>query len=345
MSHELRTPLNGVIGFTQVLHDGMVGPVSDAQRELTGDVLNSARHLLKLINDILDLAKVEAGKLDAHPEPVDVRALAGEVLDGLRPLWSAKRLRVDVDVHGTIGPVVQDPSRIKQVLYNYFSNAIKFTPDGGTVTVQIAPEDDGNFRIEVRDTGIGIAPGDVGRLFTEFQQLDGGASKRFQGAGLGLAVTRRIAEMLGGSVGVRSEPGHGSTFHAVLPRRLARSHGAAVLVIDHDARDRHQIERVLAAAGYDTDSVARGRDAVRRCAERDYAAIVMDVLLEDMPGSGVLQVIRGGRNGATPVVVASVVADLAPVEGARLMLVKPFRDAELLAALRQCGVPAPVEQA
>src|SRR5713226_5065596 len=163
MSHELRTPLNAILGFTQLLHDGEVGPLTAEQREFLGNVLTSSRHLLRLINDVLDLAKVESGKLDFRPEPIDLPELIGEVNAILRTAAADKKVRVEVAVDPSIGRVALDPARLKQVLYNYLSNALKFTPSGGSVTVRASPEGTDFFRLEVHDTGSGIQPADLAR--------------------------------------------------------------------------------------------------------------------------------------------------------------------------------------
>jgi signal transduction histidine kinase len=218
MSHELRTPLNAIIGFTQLMHDGKCGPVSPRQQEFLGDVLASARHLLQLINDVLDVAKVESGTVEFHPEPVDLVRLVGEVRDVVQGIATSKRIRLETAVDPGIGPVVLDPARLRQILYNYVSNAVKFTPEAGRVSIRVAPDGPDGVRFDVEDTGIGIRPDDLGRLFVEFQQLDAGPGKRQQGTGLGLALTKRLVEAQGGHVGVRSTPGRGSVFTAVLPR-------------------------------------------------------------------------------------------------------------------------------
>ena len=220
MSHELRTPLNGIIGFAELMHDGKVGPVSAAHKEYLGDILASSRHLLQLINDILDLAKVESGKMEFRPEPIEIAGLVGEVCDILRALAAQKRIEVRVDVDRGLGIVVSDPAKLKQVLYNYLSNALKFTSEEGRVTIRVRGESDTGFLIEVEDTGTGIRSEDIGRLFEEFQQLDSRTGKKHAGTGLGLALTKRIVEAQGGRVGVRSTPGQGSVFFAVLPRTV-----------------------------------------------------------------------------------------------------------------------------
>jgi protein-histidine pros-kinase len=218
MSHELRTPLNAIIGFAELMHDGRVGPVSVDHKEYLGDILTSSRHLLQLINDVLDLAKVESGKMVFRPEQVDVARVIREVRDILRGLGSRKRIRVETHIDPAVASAVVDPARLKQVLYNYLSNAIKFTAEEGHVTIRVAPEGADFFRIDVEDTGIGIRQEDIGRLFREFQQLDAGAAKMYQGTGLGLALTKSIVETNGGRVEVSSVQGRGSTFSAVLPR-------------------------------------------------------------------------------------------------------------------------------
>ena len=221
MSHELRTPLNTIIGFSELLYYGRVARESPEYHEFLGDILTSSRHLLQLINDVLDLAKVEAGKLEFRPEPIVVEAVISEVTSLLRTLSLQKRLRVTVEADRSIEVVVIDPARFKQVLYNYLSNALKFTPEGGSITVRTLPEGPDAFRLEVEDTGIGIAPDQIKRLFLEFEQLEPAPGSGSQGTGLGLALTRRIVEAQGGSVGVRSQPGRGSVFHAVLPRETS----------------------------------------------------------------------------------------------------------------------------
>jgi PAS domain S-box-containing protein len=220
MSHELRTPLNSIIGFTELLYHGRVQHDAPQHQEFLGDILRSARHLLRLINDVLDLAKVESGRLTFRPEPIDLAVLVAEVRDVMRVVAAQRRTDVQIDVDPSVSRVELDPARLKQVLYNYLSNAIKFTPMAGRVIVRVRPEGRTKFRIEVEDNGIGVPAEDLPRLFVEFQQLDTSTTKRFQGTGLGLALTRRIVEAQGGTVGVTSTPDVGSTFYAVLPRAL-----------------------------------------------------------------------------------------------------------------------------
>lgn len=217
MSHELRTPLNAIIGFSELIQDGKVPAESERFPVFVGHILSSARHLLQLINDILDLARIEAGRLDLSTEETDLRPLAHEVVEVVNGSFAGKSLEVDLSIDSALGTVWTDPRRLRQVLYNYLSNAWKFTPEGGRITVRILSRLGGRFRLEVEDSGVGIAPGDLAMLFTEFTQLRSDAGKRYSGTGLGLALTKRIVEAQGGTVGASSVLGQGSVFYAELP--------------------------------------------------------------------------------------------------------------------------------
>ncbi len=356
MSHELRTPLNAIIGFTELMHDGKTGPVSPPQQEYLGDVLTSARHLLQLINDVLDLSKVESGKMDFRPERVDLVKLVQEIRDILRTLAAGKRIPVQMEIDPAVADVVLDPAKFKQVLYNFVSNALKFTPDEGRVTIRIRPEPHGRFRLEVEDSGIGIRPEDLGRLFVEFQQLDAGAAKKYPGTGLGLALTKRIVEAQGGKVGVQSVPRQGSVFFAILPRvcgaaeaspdeaaaSLAPLAGTAnVLVVEDDPKDREWIMQTLTAAGYEVTPASSGAQAIALCRLHGFDAITLDLLLPDMNGWEVLGAARGGgRNQNTPIIVVTVLAEqgIGVGFGIQDLLVKPVREEALIEALDRAGV-------
>ena len=218
MSHELRTPLTAIIGFADLLRMGVVPADAPQHAVFLGHIVTSGQHLLRLINDVLDLSKVESGKFEFFPESFDVGALVGEVQDILQTQIRRKHLRVVADIEPSLGKLVLDPARLKQVLYNYLSNAIKFTPECGLITVRARASGAHHFRMEVEDTGIGIPTRDLPRLFTAYQQLDAGFAKKYEGSGLGLALTRRLVMAQGGSVGVRSTLGVGSVFHLVLNR-------------------------------------------------------------------------------------------------------------------------------
>ena len=219
MSHELRTPLNAIIGFSDLLYSGAVRPEAPKHREFIGHIAASGRHLLELIDGILDLSKVESGKLKFSPQRVHLPTVIHDVKESLRPAIERKSLTVSDDLDAALdGALSLDTARLQQVLYNYLSNAVKFSRDGGRIAIRARPEGPDHFRIEVEDDGIGIAEADVPRLFHEFQQLDGGLSKQHQGTGMGLALTRRLVEAQGGRVGMHSVLGQGSTFHFILNR-------------------------------------------------------------------------------------------------------------------------------
>jgi PAS domain S-box-containing protein len=217
MSHELRTPLNGIIGFTEFLIDEKPGPLRPKQKEYLSDVLNSARHLLQLINDVLDIAKVEAGKMELHPEIFPIHKAVEEVAAVIKGIAQKKRIVVGIEIGAGLDAVTLDQHKFKQVLYNLLSNAVKFSDEGGQVDIHVRRLDPHRLEVQVRDTGIGIKAEDINRLFTEFEQLDSGTARRFEGTGLGLALTKKIVEFQGGRISVESEPGKGSVFTVVLP--------------------------------------------------------------------------------------------------------------------------------
>jgi len=217
MSHELRTPLNGIIGFAEFLTDGKPGALNPKQKEYLAEILNSGRHLLQLINDVLDLAKVEANRMELHPESFSLAKAIEGVCAVANPLALKKAIKISIRVEPTVNDVVLDQQKFKQVIYNLVSNAVKFTDDGGQVAVVAAFHDENHFKLVVSDTGIGIKAEDFPRLFTEFEQLESGAARHYEGTGLGLALTRKIVQLQGGTIGVESEVGNGSSFSVILP--------------------------------------------------------------------------------------------------------------------------------
>jgi PAS domain S-box-containing protein len=218
VSHEVRTPLNAILGFADLLEAEELGPLSGRQLDAASNIVCAGRHLLRLIDDVLDLAKAESGHTEFHPERVELALAVSEVVAVLAPIAAAKQIAVATELDPRVPVVTIDAKRLRQVLYNYLSNALKFTAHGGRVVVRTRPEGEHRFRVEVQDNGIGVRLEDVGRLFVEFQQLDAGLAKHYAGAGLGLAITKRLVEAQGGAVGVETRFGQGSTFHAVLPR-------------------------------------------------------------------------------------------------------------------------------
>ncbi|EAX46969.1 PAS/PAC sensor signal transduction histidine kinase [Thermosinus carboxydivorans Nor1] len=220
MSHELRTPLNAIMGFSEVLLDQHFGPLNDKQQVYVNDILDSARHLLEIINDVLDLAKLNAGKTNFYPETVDIAKLLRQTLGIIKDRAAAKNIAVELAVDAGVPPQVQvDVRRFKQIMYNLLSNAVKFTPDGGAIKVEC--RDAGEWlEISVEDTGIGIAATHAEHIFEPFYQVSGNLTAKTPGTGLGLAITRQLVELHGGRIWLeRSEPGQGSRFTFVLPVR------------------------------------------------------------------------------------------------------------------------------
>ncbi|MBV9489578.1 MAG: PAS domain-containing sensor histidine kinase, partial [Verrucomicrobia bacterium] len=217
-SHELRTPLHSIIGFAEFILEGMPGPLSPKQREFIEEIYTSGNHLLRLINEVLDLTKIEAGKMEIRPERFSLQAAVEEVFSTAMPIAQKRGIRIAVEVAPEIGEVTLDQQKFKQILFNLLSNAIKFTKKGGNVWVRAELHDARCFKLAVEDTGIGIKPENLPRLFQEFEQLDSGLSRRYEGTGLGLALTKSFVELQGGTVGVESTYGQGSTFSVVLPR-------------------------------------------------------------------------------------------------------------------------------
>jgi signal transduction histidine kinase len=217
MSHEFRTPLNAIIGFTEVLQDQIPGPLNAEQLEYLGDIHNGGQLLLRLINDVLDLSKVEAGRLELFYEIFPIAQMVRETTTTLRGLAEKKGLTIQLNLPPDLGLITADQIRFKQVLYNLLSNALKFT-DAGTITVSAMLENQ-QLHLTVTDTGIGIRAEDIDRIFIEFSQVDASHSRRHEGTGLGLALSRRLVEAHRGRIWVDSAFGAGSTFHVVLPLR------------------------------------------------------------------------------------------------------------------------------
>ena len=332
MSHELRTPLNAIIGFTHLMHRGRVGPVSAEQQEYLADILTSSRHLLQLINDVLDLAKVESGKMEFRPEPVDLTTLVREACDVLRGLAASQHLQIEADVDPQIASVVVDPARVKQILYNYLSNAIKFTPPGGRVAIRVLPEGPSLFRIDVEDTGVGIAAGDMGKLFVEFQQLDASAAKTHQGTGLGLALTKKLAQAHGGHVEVHSTPGEGSTFSVILPRVMTIAEedlmaapavgvhegNRTILVVDDDPAALKLASLALREMGYRPVCSADPEAALRTVEANPPGIVIVDLLMPGVDGFEFVSRFRAMPAGRDVPIIVWTVKDLDAVERRRL---------------------------
>jgi PAS domain S-box-containing protein len=333
MSHGLRTPLNAIIGFAELMHRGKVGPVSAEHHEYLGDILTSAKHLLHLINDVLDLVKIESGKMEFRPESVDLAKLAREVCDIVRGLAASQRLQVDTRVDPEVATVVVDSARVKQILYNYLSNAIKFTPAGGRITIQILPEGAEMFRIDVEDTGLGIAADDLAKLFVEFQQLDPSAAKQYQGTGLGLALTKKLAEAHGGRIGVRSTLGKGSTFSVILPRVMtgAPVHEVAesaiarlasnrtILVVDDDPAALKLANLALREMGDRPVCSTDPEDALRMADGNPPGIVIVDLLMPGVDGFEFVSRVWAMPAGSDVPIIVWTVKDLNAAERQRLL--------------------------
>ena len=346
MSHELRTPLNAVLGFSEVLLERMFGDINERQEEYLRDIHGSGQHLLELLNEILDLSKVEAGRMELEYAELDLRDLLEAAVSMLRERAAARGVDLRVDVPPDLGGVYTDELRLKQVVLNLLTNAVKFTGEGGSVQLGVrraGPE----LHVSVADTGTGIPPEDRERIFESFQQGGRGASRE-EGTGLGLTLSRRLVELLGGRLWLESEVGVGSTFTFSLPARLdppgdeprASGHLAEVVVIEDDRASVDLITAYLSAAGVrvtSTRDAGSGLAAVRR--ERP-AAVLLDIRLPDLDGWSVLELLKSDPESRdVPVVVVSMVDEPArgAALGAAVYLVKPVSRHDLLDALAAVG--------
>jgi|SRR4029079_4437420 len=217
MSHELRTPLNAIIGFSEVLSERLFGEMNEKQTEYVGDISESGRHLLNLINDILDLSKIEAGRMELDSSDFEIAATISNTLSLVRERAQRRSITLRSAVDPRLGKIHADERKVRQVLLNLLSNALKFTPEGGAIDVRATAHDDGT-EIAVTDTGVGIAPEDQEAVFEEFRQV-GSTAKKIEGTGLGLAISRKFIELHGGKIWVTSQVGAGSTFTFTLPLR------------------------------------------------------------------------------------------------------------------------------
>lgn len=228
VSHELRTPLTSIIGFAELLREGPVLDPNSRSARYAENILISGRILLEIINDLLDLAKIEAGRVELHRAPVAPRELCATLLDFMRPLADKKQITLEFVAAPELPTLLTDPVRLRQILFNLLSNAIKFTPDGGQVRLFVLPAAEGHVRIEVADTGPGIAAEHQQAIFEKFRQIDQSATREHAGTGLGLAIARELTMLLGGTIGVVSEMGHGAMFWVELPAEAPESAARAL---------------------------------------------------------------------------------------------------------------------
>jgi signal transduction histidine kinase/DNA-binding response OmpR family regulator len=349
MSHELRTPLNAVLGFSDLLMDERYGPMNERQHRYVNHIRNGGKHLLRLINDILDLSKIEAGRLQLVIENVRIDTCFAETIDTLNPLASqklhtlVKRAASDVSVRA-------DSTRLKQILMNLLGNAIKFTPEGGTIELAATVIDD-SVRIEVRDSGPGIPPEEQKRIFEAFYRI-GRTDQSVEGTGLGLAITQRLVELHGGKLGIESQPGSGSSFYFVLPlvpTFVATDQQSApksidgwapkILVIEDDLTSVTLLETQLVSAGYDVTACTEPERAVEAAASLQPSAITIDIIMKPINGWEVLTRLKSdSRTAHVPVIVVSIVdqRSTGTLLGVDEYIVKPVEKTVLLAAVERC---------
>ena len=313
MSHELRTPLNAVIGFSELLMEGLGGALSEEQREYIEDIHGAGRHLLAMINDILDLAKVEAGRMTLRQDVVALGVPVREAEQMIRPLAAAKGLQFEVTVDEAV-EVTGDLQRLRQVVLNLLSNAVKFTPSGGQVSAVVRRA--GAFaELVVRDTGIGIDPAHHALVFEAFRQVDGSLSRTFDGTGLGLTLVKKFVHAMEGTVELDSAPGRGSTFTVRLPAPAAaevapgapdESRLANVLVVEDDDSVRELLQKVLSSHGHQVATASCGATALQSLAEGLPDVVVLDLMLPHANGYDVLRMLRSMKGGdQLPVLVLS----------------------------------------
>jgi CheY-like chemotaxis protein len=358
MSHELRTPLNAVLGFGQLLE---LDDLSDDQQEAVAHILKGGHHLLSLIDEVLDISRIEAGRLDLSPEAVQVADLLGDALELVRPLATERSVHLLGEGAATCNRYVfADRQRLLQVLLNLLTNAVKYNRTGGSVAVSCEQPDPGRLQIKVTDTGPGIRPEHLGMLFAPFERL-GAEQTNVEGTGIGLALSRRLAVAMGGTLDVTSVAGQGSTFWVELPlvegpiERYERLNGGApdpakvtpegaprrvVLHIEDNLSNLKLLERVLAQRdGIEVIAAMQGRLGLELAREHRPALILLDLHLPDMGGDAVLQRLRDDPDTATiPVIIVSADATAGQIQrlltaGAAAYLTKPIDVRELLRLL------------
>ena len=351
MSHELRTPLNAILGFSDLLTEARYGPLTERQTRYLEHIRNGGRHLLRLINDILDLSRIEAGRLQLAVESVRLDKSFAEAIDTLNPM-ATKKAQTFVRHPAPDLSVRADSTRLKQILINLLANAVKFTPEGGTIELSANRVGD-MVRIDVRDSGPGIPPEEQKRIFEAFYRLRN--NEKAEGTGLGLAITQRLVEMHSGQLGLESEMGKGSCFYFTLPaaqvvepaetKRTAPSaspaagKGPIILIIEDDRVASHLLESQLAAAGYEARLCFDSSQAVETAARMQPSAVTMDILMKPMNGWEVLTKLKSDpRTTSIPVIVVSVLDQRATgaLLGADEYIVKPVEKAMLLGAVERC---------
>jgi signal transduction histidine kinase/DNA-binding response OmpR family regulator len=334
MSHELRTPLNAILGYSEMLQEeasdtGQTAFIPDLQK-----IHGAGRHLLGLINDVLDLSKIEAGKTTLYLETFDVARLVSEVAATVQPLVDRNKNQLVVECSESTGCMRADLTKVRQVLFNLLSNASKFT-EKGAITLSVERSDSlksgiSNLRFRVADTGIGMTPGQMSKLFEAFSQADASTSRKYGGTGLGLAISRKFCELMGGDLTVESEPGHGSTFTVTLPEEVretvgtlapvetqnsaketaSTSQGPTVLVIDDDPAVLDLMKRSLTRDGFCVELAADGKTGLELAARVKLALITLDVMMPGVDGWAVLTALKANPATADiPIIMMTIVDD------------------------------------
>jgi PAS domain S-box-containing protein len=361
MSHELRTPLNAIIGFSEALRDSLLGSVPAPQLACINDIHDSGEHLLSLINDILDLSKVEAGHAVLEAESIELKPLLSGTLSIVKERAHSRRLKLTVELADDLPPAWVDERKLKQIVYNLLSNAVKFTLEGGRVTLRarrLASASGDQLEIAVIDTGIGISPEDQALLFQPFVQLDGSLSRSFQGTGLGLALVKAMAELHGGGVAVRSARGEGSTFTVCVPYFGASGNGPSrphaalsaprpprarplALIVEDEVRSAELLRIQLDSAGFDVLAASDAESGLVLARDQCPDVITLDLMLPGMDGADFLLAVKSDANLAPiPVVVISIASEAqrALALGAADVLQKPVDRQALNRALDALGL-------
>jgi len=362
MSHELRTPLNAIIGYSGLLREQAE---TEHATQFLPDLIKietSGRHLLALINSVLDLSRVEAGKLDLRPEEFSPEALANEVEAIVAPLMRKNRNDFRVELEKSAALLYTDRTRLRQCLVNLLSNAAKFT-EAGAVVLRVRTEnrERGDWLLaEVSDTGIGMTPLELSRVFDEFVQADGETALRYGGSGLGLAITRKLAKLLGGEVRAESQPGKGSTFYLEVPATLpGASRPAAagtampkdwprILVIDDDVNVAPLLSRVLAKEQFHVEAAYTGQEGLDKARTKNPHGIILDIVLPDIDGFTVLSRLKDdAKTESIPVILMSVqdTQERGYQLGAVDYLTKPIDREQLTQSLRRHCMAAPKQSA
>ncbi len=344
MSHELRTPLNSIIGYTELSLEGLYGPLEPKQEEALTKIKRNSRQLLRLISGVLDLSKIEAGKMPLYLETFDAMELIRDVADDLFPLFEKKSLKLIVQSTGHIPPLKQDHEKLQHVLMNLLSNALKFT-DKGMVRV-VAGEEPATrtVRIDVIDTGIGIPDDQYDAVFEHFRQIDGGTTRKRGGTGLGLALVKQLVEHMGGTITLTSKLGEGSRFTVRLPIKY-HSPGEQydgppkpiILAVDDDAKTLADLDEWLSAEGFEVIRCRDGRDALKKADSVSPKLILLDTLLPYMDGWSILEQLKDKSSTKDiPVIMMSELVEKSEelLEKASNFIKKPFLRDQIVEMIR-----------